>query len=1092
MEKKCKWKCFPRGGISVVSLRIKLFAFFALISVVATAAGSYSEPTEFGRSKADLQSAAQVAQKTVVTGSVKDAKGLPLPGVTVSVKGTSTGTISNADGTFKLSLGAEAKTLAFTFIGMKPVEVAIKGQSNINVVMEEENMNLNEVVVIGYGSIRKRDLTGAVGEVSVKDLAKAPVSSFASALAGRVAGVQVNEVDGQPGAGVNITIRGAGSLTQSVTPLYVIDGIAIEGFDPLTLNQEEIESMSVLKDASSTAIYGSRGANGVIVIQTKRGSVGKPVVSFSSSIGLQTTPNQVPLMSPYDFVKYQQELNPTQGSVTAYFGYDPALKRARTLDDYKNIQGVNFQDQLLRTGATQIHDISLRGGTDKTKYSISGSIFDQKGAIINTGLTRYTGRITLDQTISDKFSAGITTNYSVVSQNGQIVNQGMAGAAQPTSYLLASAWMYRPVSPYSRENLLTDAFDPEAVTTSDQRINPWLSQQNQHQINATNLLETSGYIKYNITKELVFKTTAGLRHNRYNVEAFYNSLTSQGSPYNLNNINGINGALTNYITSVISNSNTLTFNKVFHKDHTLSALAIFETSQTKTANDGYAGRLLPNENLGINGLDEGTVFNPVMSRSMSTLVSYAGRVDYNYKSKYLVTGSYRADASSKFPQAWGYFPSASVAWNMQNEPFFAKLFPGISNSKLRMGYGATGNNRIGDFDYAQKLTFNNTTQGYAFNNQNPNGAVYMSNVGNLNLKWETVKTLDLGYELGLLKNKVTIEADIYRKTTSDLLLNASLPPTTGFGSAVKNIGELRNDGLEITINTYNINTPKFRWQTNFNIMFNRNKVMALTNGQQSLGSTVSYVSQFGQPLYLAEIGRPSGMMIGYIWDGNYQYSDFNNPSPGVYILKPEIPQNGAGRTVVQPGDIKYKDLNGDGTMTNADVTFIGRGQPIHTGGFSNNFSWKGFELNVFCQWAYGNNIFNANRLLLEGNSNGWALINQYATYVNRWSPTNPSNLYYRTRGQGPIGFFSSRTVEDGSYLRLKTVSLSYSVPARYIKKVDMSNLTLSVSAQNLATWTNYSGMDPDVSARNNVLTPGFDYSSYPRSPMIVFGIKAAF
>ena len=429
---------------------------------------------------------------------------------------------------------------------------------------------------------------------------------------------------------------------------------------------------------------------------------------------------------------------------------------------------------------------------------------------------------------------------------------------------------------------------------------------------------------------------------------------------------------------------------------------------------------------------------------------------------------------------------------MQQEDFFTKAFPAVSTSKFRVGYGTTGNNRIGDFDYSPMLAFNNSTEGNAFNNASPAGGVYVSNVGNKNLKWETVKTLDMGYEFGVLNNRLTLEVDLYRKTTSDLLLQAVLPPTAGFASAVKNIGELRNDGVELTLNTFNINTPKFKWQSNFNISFNRNMVMALTDGQQNLGTAVSYVTQFGQPLYLAEIGKPSGMMIGYLWEGNYQYADFNNPSPGVYILKPEIAGNGAVRNTIQPGDIKYKDLNGDLTMSNADVTFIGRGQPIHTGGFSNNFSYKGFELNVFFQWSYGNDIYNANRLLLEGNSNGFGNINQFASYVNRWSPENQTNANYRTRGQGPIGYHSSRVVEDGSYLRLKTVSLSYILPTRLINKLNMSNLSLNVSAQNLVTWTNYSGMDPEVSTRGDVLTPGYDYSAYPRSPAVVFGIKASF
>jgi TonB-linked SusC/RagA family outer membrane protein len=1090
MEKKLKKKCFPPGNTSKNLLRIKLLTFIMIGSLVTATAGIHPEKARRA-DQAEVPVAAE-QQKREITGSVKENQGGLLPGVTVAVKGTTIGTTTNANGEFKLALPPDAKTLIFSFIGMQSLEIQLKGQTRIDAIMVEATINLDDVVVIGYGAVKKPDLTGSVAVVPVKDLVKAPVSSFAEALAGRVSGVRVVSSDGQPGAAVNIIIRGTGSLTQNTQPLYVIDGMAIEGFDPLTLNQEEIETMSILKDASSTAIYGARGANGVILIQTKRGSVGKPVVTLSSTVGFQQIPDSKELMGAYDFVKYQTELNPTVNTTLAYFTFDSKLGRQRTLEDYKSIQGVNFQDYLLRTGATQIHDVSLRGGTDKTKYSVSGSIYDLKGAIINSGLTRYTGRITLDQTISDKFSTGITVNNSVYSRNGQVVNEGQAGAAQPTSYLLISAWMYRPVTTSATQDLLEDPADSEVGTTSDIRVNPFLSQQNQHVINTTNLLETSGYIKYNISKDLVFKTTGGYRNNRYVAEAFYNSLTTQGSPYNLNNINGVNGNIANTVTTVITNSNTLVFNRKINEDHHIILLGLFETQRTKSASDGYTGRLLPNENLGISGIDEGTASNAIMSRSNSSMVSYAGRLDYNYKSRYLLTASYRADASSKFLDHWGFFPSASVAWNMQNEPIFKNLLPGVSNSKIRFGYGTVGNNRIGDFDYLPRLTFNNTTQGYAFNNSAPNGAIYMSNVGNSGLKWETVKTLDMGYELGVLKNKLTLEVDLYRKTTSDLLLNATLPPTTGFSTAVKNIGELRNDGLEITINSYNINTPKFKWQTNFNISFNRNKVMALTNGQQSLSSTVNYVSQFNKPLYIAEIGRPSGMMIGYIWEGNYQYADFDNPSPGIYILKPEISGNGSVRNTIQPGDIKYKDLNGDGTMTDADVTFIGRGQPIHTGGLSNNFSYKGFDLNVFFNWSYGNDIFNANRLIMEGNSNGWALINQYATYANRWSPGNPSDLYYRTRGQGPIGLFSSRTVEDGSFIKLKTVSLSYSVPNNIIKKVSMSNLTLTVSAQNLITWTNYTGLDPEVSTRGVVLTPGFDYSAYPRSPMIVFGLKAAF
>lgn len=1029
----------------------------------------------------------QQPQKKALSGAVKDNKGNSLPGVTVVAKGTTIGTIADANGQFKLSIPADVKTLVFSFVGMKTREISLNGQTKFDVVMEDATANLGEMVVIGYGVIRKPDLTGSVGVVPVKDLAKAPVSSFAEALAGRVAGVQVNSNDGQPGGPVNIIIRGVSSLTQSTTPLYVIDGFPVEDPNPATLNPEEIETMTILKDASSTAIYGSRGANGVILIQTKRGKSGQQVVNFSSSIGYQMIPKSMDLMSPYEFLKYQVELNP--GFVDARRNTPLFFANGKTLEDYKNVKGVNFQDYVLRTGAVQIHDLAIRGGNDQTRYSISGSIYDQKGAIINTGLNRYSGRVTIDQAISKKIKTGITVNYSAVTQFGQVVNQGTISNDNPTTFVLSRAWAYRPITPNPNFDLLDEVLDNDVVSSSDIRVNPFIDQENQYQFNKTNLLEANGFVTYAITKDLSFKTTAGIRHNKLTQERFYNSKTSQGgsSPGNLN---GVNGSITNILSSSYSNENTLTFKKTLNSDHTITGLGLFSINGINSSVDGYGGRLLPNENLGINGLDEGIAYNPLLSSSRNAMISYATRWDYNYKSKYILTTTFRADGSSKFTNHWGYFPGVAIAWNLQKEEFFTKALPVISTSKLRMSYGSNGNNRVGDFDnYARLLQ---TMNGYSINNTTPTGAIYVSAVGNPDLQWEKVNTIDLGYEVGILKDRVSLEFDLYRKTTENLLLNALLPPTSGFGSAVKNIGKLRNDGMEFTMNTVNVSTKSFRWESNFNISFNTNKVMELTRGQQSLPSTVSYVSQFNKPLYQAEIGKPAGMMIGYIWEGNYQYVDFDSPAPGVYILKPSVPTNGAVRNTIQPGDIKYRDLNGDGVVNDFDVTYIGRGQPIHTGGFSNNFSYKGLSLNVFFQWSYGNDLYNANRLLLEGNSNAYANINQFASYENRWTPENQTNANYRTRGQGPIGFFSSRVVEDGSFLRLKTLALSYSIPTNFIKRLYLSNLSLNFSAQNLVTWTKYTGMDPEVSTRNNVLTPGYDYSSYPKSPTITFGIKGAF
>jgi TonB-linked SusC/RagA family outer membrane protein len=1016
-----------------------------------------------------------------ITGTVLEA-GQPLPGVTVRVKGTNRGTTTLANGKYSIQASSN-ETLVFAFLGMVTQETVIGNRSTVNVTLQVSSASLSEVVVIGYGTVAKPDLTGSVGVVPINDMMKAPVGTFAEALAGRVAGVKVNASDGQPGGGINIVIRGAGSLTQSTAPLYVIDGFPVENPDPASINPEEIESMTILKDASSTAIYGSRAANGVILIQTKRGSVGKPVVNFSSSYGIQEMPKPMEVMSPYEFIKYQTELNPLSATTRAFFA------GGKTLEDYKSAAGVNFQDYVLQQGSLQNYNLALRGGTDQTKYSISGSLFDQIGSIINTGLNRYSGRATLDQNISNKIKAGVTVNYSGIKQYGQVINQGAVTQGNPTAFALARAWLYRPISPNPNDDLLADAVDDDALNASDFRVNPFIDLQNQHSFNITNLVETNGYLSYEINKNLNIQSNAGIRHNKLTLERFYNSKTAQGGP-SPNNVNGVNGSISNLFSNSFSNETTLNYKKTFKKDHTITGLGLFAINSNNTNTKGYAGRLLPNENLGMDGLEEGLAFNPVSSSSVNTMASYAGRLDYNYKSKYILTGTFRADGSSKFRQYWGYFPGAALAWNMHKEGFFAKILPGISTSKIRTSYGSNGNNRVGDFDtYARLLQ---SVNGYSFNNGTPIASNSVSSIGNPDLAWEKVTTIDLGYEIGILKDRVVLEMDLYRKTTENLLLNAILPSSTGFGSAVKNIGKLRNDGLELTLNTVNVQSKNFSWQSNLNISFNKNKVMELTRGQRSLTSNSDYVSQFNKPLYVAEIGKPAGMMIGFIWEGNYQYSDFDNPSPGVYILKPSVPTNGAVRNTILPGDIKYRDINGDGIMNDADLTFIGSGQPIHTGGFSNNFNYKAFSLNVFFQWSYGNDIYNANRLIMEGNSNGWANINQFASYSNRWSPENPTNANYRTRGQGPIGFHSSRVVEDGSFIRMKTVSLNYNLPAKLIKTAYLSNLSVNVSAQNLITWTNYSGMDPEVSTRNNTLTPGFDYSSYPKSPTIAFGIKAGF
>ncbi|MGX5817076.1 SusC/RagA family TonB-linked outer membrane protein [Chitinophaga lutea] len=1048
MDKKGRW--YARAGLCITLLLAFLVPFRA--------------------------SAQENAPITVKGRVVDDQSGEPLPGVTVKLKRTNAGVSVNEHGDYSIRANSN-DVLVFTYLGFQKREIAVNGRTILNVRLQPSTSALNEVVVLGYGSSTKADLTGSVGQVNVQDMAKAPVASFDQALAGRVAGVQVSSNEGQPGQeGINIVIRGNGSLTQSNAPLYVVDGFPIEDFDRGSINSDDIESINILKDASATAIYGARGANGVVIIETKKGKIGKPQLTYTGSIGFQDVVKKVPVMSPYEFVKYQLE----RGNEASY------IRDGKTLESYKDIKGVDWQDALFRTGRTQIHNLSLRGGTDQTRYSISGSMFGSDAIIINSGYDRYQARVAVDQIISKKMKAGININFSRSSSFGQIASEAnIAGSA--TSYLLYGAWGYRPVTgkiDYSEEDLEENTVDDDIDHLQDYRINPIVSAKNELRKRFVNNLISNAYVTYDITKDLTLKVTGGVNGLLSKSVAFYNSNTAKGTTALPSNVRGQWGSKSYSERNVWSNENTLSYKKKFNNRHSIDVVGGFSWQGTTTEGGGFTSINVPNEQLGINGLDQGTPFSVSSPASVSTLESFLGRVNYSYRSKYLLTASFRSDGSSKFSEGnkWGYFPSGAFAWRMSSEPFMKSLIF-IDDAKLRVSYGLTGNNRVGDFSYLATLDPSNSAA-YSFGNAVPTQGVIIANLGNANLKWETTEQADIGYDLSLFKRRVELTVDVYRKTTRNLLLNANMPYQTGYASVYKNIGKMRNQGLEITLNTVNVRNKNFSWESNFNISFNQNKILALADGEENILSNVTWETVYNPSLlYIAKVGQPAGQFYGYLWDGVYQTEDFDGN-----VLKPGIPTNGSA--TVKPGDIKYRDLNGDGVIDGLDQTVIGRGLPIHSGGFSNNFSYKGINLGVFFQWNYGNDIFNANRLLFEGSTR--VSLNQYASYEKRWTPENPSNVYYRVGGQGPSGMYSSRVLEDGSYLRLKTVSLGYDLPRRIVRSLRIASLSVNAAAQNLITWTKYSGMDPEVSSRNSVLTPGFDYSAYPHARTVVFGIKAGF
>ncbi|WP_442795166.1 SusC/RagA family TonB-linked outer membrane protein [Pelobium manganitolerans] len=1020
------------------------------------------------------------AMAIIVKGKVVDDEGLPLPGVSVKAKNEQSATVTDVNGNFTITVAKKTSVLVFSYLGFTTQEATVGERTIINISLQTTPSRLNEVVVVGYGTVKKGDLTGSVGQVKMEDLQKAPVKSFDEALAGRLAGVQVSSGDGQPGAGSSIVIRGQNSLTQDNSPLYVIDGFPIESSENNNINPNDIESIEVLKDASATAIYGSRGANGVIIITTKSGKKGEPTITYNGSYGFQDNIKTMDLLSAYEFVKFQQELNPS----TAARLYLDSL--GKTVDDYKNVQGVDRQNQLFRTAPMQQHNLSLSGGSDNTKYYISGSIDDQQGIIINSGFKRYQGKINLNQTVNNKLTFVVNSNYSNYVADGVIPTEGTNSA---TNNLLYSTWGYRPLSG-SGYNLDETLLDPDIDGSNDYRVNPIIAAKNELRRATYNNLSVNSYAQYKFNKNLTLKISGGVTNNLRRNDRFNNSQTFYGNPFSSGGVNGVNGSVIYTQVTRWLNENTLTWRKVYNKVHDINAVAGITFQQDRGQRHGAAAIQIPNESLGINGLDEGTPQTIDAYSSVNRLSSYLARVNYGYKSKYLATLSMRADGSSKFAPGnrWSYFPSGSFAWRMSSENFMKNL-TFINDAKLRLGYGVTGNNRVTDFAYLSVLG-QPTGSPYAFNNAINLGAVPLE-LGNPDLKWESTSQTNIGYDLGVFNDRINLTADWYRKTTYDLLLNADLPYTTGYSTVFKNIGKVRNQGFEFAINTTNVKTKNFSWSSNLNISFNRSKVLELTQNQESMTSAIGWDNSFTEtPLYLTKLNSPISQFYGYVFDGIYQLDEFDVAPNGSYSLKGNIVDNGNTRGSIQPGDVKYKDLNGDGTVNAKDQTVIGRGEPLHIGGFTNNFSYKNFDLNIFFQWSYGNDIYNANRMMFEGNALNKVNLNQFASYADRWTPTNPSNTIPRVRGEGPR-VYSSRVIEDGSYLRLKTVSLAYNFGDDILKKLKIKSLKVFASGQNLLTFTNYSGMDPEVSVRNSALTPGFDYSAYPRARTIVFGINTS-
>lgn len=1047
-----------------------------------------------------LFSVSFVLAQVLVRGTVKDDRGEEIPGASIQVKGTSQGTVSDLDGKFSLNVPNKNSIIVISFIGYTTTEVKVDTQKPMLIIIKEDAKALDEVVIVGYQEMRKKDLTGSVAKANMSDLLSTPVASFDQTMGGRIAGVNVTSGEGMPGGQMSIVIRGSNSLTQDNSPLYVIDGFPVE--DPAigsSINPSDIESTEILKDASATAIYGARGANGVIIITTKKGTVGQPKLKYDGSFGIQNITKTIPMMNAYEFVKLQNELEPALTASTYL-----ALNEGKqwTLDDYRNIPQYNWQDEIFRSASMQSHNISMTGGSESIRYNSSLSYYDQDGILLNSNYKRLQGR--LNTTIQKKkLKVNLSVNYSRTIQTGSSPSQNSYSGMNNLFY---SVWGYRPVTePGVPLSSLMDNITDDAVSLSnDYRFNPIMSLREEYRKNYANYLQFNGFAEYEFLKGLKLKVSAGYTYDTRKGDTFNNSKTRYGNPKSSDKIN----AETNNSERITwLNENILTYQTNIKKKHYFNGLAGITLQNSDYTYYSFRTIQIPvsNESLGMAGMNSGIPSTTNSLKSSWSMLSFLGRLNYNYMSKYYATVSFRSDGSSKFRSGnrFGYFPSASLAWNFTEEDFMKSSKQVISTGKLRASWGLTGNNRVGEYDtYAlyqilkdrvgDYISLGSVPSGvYPFGNDLTSVGIVPVSLKNSKLKWETTEQWNVGLDLGFFEDRIGVTVDWYRKITRDLLLDTPLPTSSGFFSAIKNIGKIRNQGLEFTLNTTNIQTKSFKWTSNFNISFNQNKVLELAENQLSMLSSAKFDQNYNsQPSYIAKVGYPMGMMYGYIYDGTYKYDDFDK-SGNSYTLKNNIPHF-ASENNTQPGMPKYRDVNGDGVIDDNDRTMIGNGMPKHTGGFTNNFEYKGFDLSVFFQWSYGNDVLNANKLMFESSNNKTRALNQFASYANRWTPENPESNIPAATNSGSNKVFSSRIIEDGSFLRLKTLSLGYSLPKRWTQRWKLDTARIYVAGQNLWTLTGYSGYDPEVSIREGALTPGLDFSAYPRAYSVSFGINLGF
>jgi TonB-linked SusC/RagA family outer membrane protein len=1027
-----------------------------------------------------------MSQARTITGTVTSSEdGAPIPGLNIIEKGTTNGTITNMDGKYTITVN-EGATLVFSYVGLHTREIAIGNMTTIDLVMEPDYARLDEVVIVGYGSMKKSDLTGAVASITNEEIEAVPIVSMEQAMDGRLAGVHVTQASHAPGGGITVRIRGGNSINSQVEPLYVIDGFPVysnnnqiptngpnDGVLPQLnllagINPGDIERIEVLKDASATAIYGARGANGVILITTKRGTAGKPKVEYSTYYGIQNIAHKIDMLDAYQFATVYNEMQVDNGQVPLFTGQTVEGIYYGTPEEYRDgtLPSTDWQDEVLRTGNIMNHQLSLTGGSENTQFAVSANHLKHNGIVIGGDYTRTTVRTNLDSRVTKWLSVGTNLNYSHNLSNNSGSETGLQWFNGGTISAALKSWP--TFSPYDENGNLSPIAGNRTL-----RGNPvaYAKEAKNLLTNKRMLGDIFGIITF--MEGLSLRVSAGVNINDINRERYFPTSTYQGFVDN--------GSANKSYTTITSwlNENILTYDKSFG-EHSLNAVAGFTLQQEVASGYGVAARDFPSDIFEDNNLGAGADQSiPGSSfRNKWSMVSWLGRINYNLMDKYLFTVTGRADGSSKFgaENRWAFFPSFAVAWRLSQENFIQNL--GLfSNLKLRLSYGKTGNSEIGIYQSQALLGM----QSYSFGEGFKSPGVGPERMANPELKWETTSQYDGGLELGFINNRLNLIVDGYYKKTTDLLLNVNIPATSGyvppylgFQLPLMNVGSLENKGLEFTAN-YDIFPGDFKWRISGNIFMNRNEVLELTEGGAITLQSTNDLDKHGGRVYV-DVGLPVGVWRRSIYDGIFN----DQAEVDAYVNSDGDPiQAGAA-----PGDVKYVDVNGDGVYDGKDLDVAGDPNPDYIFGITNDFAWKGFEMSIFINGSQGNDINSPTFVHATGigsMGNG----NLIADMWNRWTPENTDTDIPRA---GADYTWGGDMIYDGSFVRIKNIRLSYNIPTR--KLAWLRNGQVYLNIQNLFTFTDYPGYDPEVnSAGQSPWQRGIDLNSFPATRTFMLGLK---